>query len=52
VQLIALKEAFWCDKLATDGSPLSPLPVKPKVKAGQLGRARVTPTGTGRQEEQ
>jgi 2,3-dihydroxybenzoate decarboxylase len=34
VKLIALEEAFWYDKLATDGSPLSHLPVKPEVIAG------------------
>ncbi len=38
MKLIALEEAFWYDKLATDGSPLSHLPVKPEVKAGQRGR--------------
>ena len=33
VKLIALEEAFWYDKLATDGTPLSRVPVKPDVVA-------------------
>ena len=33
MKLIALEEAFWYDKLATPGSPLSHLPVKPEVVA-------------------
>ena len=33
MKLIALEEAFWYDKLATDGSPLSHLPVKPEAIA-------------------
>jgi 2,3-dihydroxybenzoate decarboxylase len=34
VKLIALEEAFWYDKLSTDGTPLPHLPVKPEVIAG------------------
>jgi 2,3-dihydroxybenzoate decarboxylase len=34
VKMIALEEAFWYDKLATDGSPLAHVPVKPEVVAG------------------
>jgi 2,3-dihydroxybenzoate decarboxylase len=34
VKLVALEEAFWYDKLATDGTPLSRVPVKPEVIAG------------------
>ena len=34
MKLIALEEAFWYDKLATDSSPLSHLPAKPDVIAG------------------
>jgi 2,3-dihydroxybenzoate decarboxylase len=34
VNMIALEEAFWYDKLATDGSPLTHVPVKPEVVAG------------------
>ena len=33
MKLIALEEAFWYDKLATDGTPLSRVPVKPNVVA-------------------
>jgi len=33
MKLIALEEAFWYDKLATDGSPLGRLPVKSEVTA-------------------
>jgi hypothetical protein len=34
VKLIALEEAFWYDKLATDGTPDALIPVKPEVIAG------------------
>jgi 2,3-dihydroxybenzoate decarboxylase len=34
VKLVALEEAFWYDKLATDGTPLSRVPVKPEAIAG------------------
>lgn len=33
MKLIALEEAFWYDKLTTDGSPLSRVPVKSEVLA-------------------
>ncbi|MBS2547628.1 amidohydrolase [Catenulispora sp. NL8] len=33
MKLIALEEAFWCDKLQTDGSPLAHIPLKPEVLA-------------------
>ena len=33
MKLIALEEAFWYDKLATDGSPLSHLPVRSELIA-------------------
>ena len=33
MKLIALEEAFWYDKLATDGTPLGRVPVKPDVVA-------------------
>jgi 2,3-dihydroxybenzoate decarboxylase len=33
VKLIALEEAFWYDKLATDGSPATHLPVKSELVA-------------------
>ncbi|HEY7259938.1 MAG TPA: amidohydrolase family protein [Trebonia sp.] len=33
MKLIALEEAVWYDKLATDGSPLSRVPVRPEVLA-------------------
>ena len=33
MKLIALEEAFWYDKLATDGTPLGCVPVKPDVVA-------------------
>jgi 2,3-dihydroxybenzoate decarboxylase len=33
MKLIALEEAFWYDKLATEGSPASHLPSKPEVVA-------------------
>jgi hypothetical protein len=34
VKHIALEEAFWYDKLATDRTPLSRVPVRPEVVAG------------------
>jgi 2,3-dihydroxybenzoate decarboxylase len=34
VKLIALEEAFWYDKLSTDGTPNAYVPVKPEVIAG------------------
>jgi 2,3-dihydroxybenzoate decarboxylase len=34
MKLIALEEAFWYDKLATDGTPVDVVPVKPEVIAG------------------
>ncbi len=34
MKLIALEEAFWYDKLSTDGTPDAHLPVKPEVIAG------------------
>jgi hypothetical protein len=34
VELIALEEAFWYDKLSTHGTPDAHLPVKPEVIAG------------------
>jgi len=33
VKLIALEEAFWYDKLSTDGTPDAHIPVKPEVIA-------------------
>lgn len=33
MKLIALEEGFWYDRLATDGSPLGRIPVKPDVLA-------------------
>jgi 2,3-dihydroxybenzoate decarboxylase len=34
MKLIALEEAFWYDKLSTDGTPDALVPVKPEVIAG------------------
>jgi 2,3-dihydroxybenzoate decarboxylase len=34
VKLIALEEAFWYDKLSTDGTPDAHIPVKPDIIAG------------------
>jgi 2,3-dihydroxybenzoate decarboxylase len=34
MKLIAPEEAFWCDKLSTDGTPLGRVPVKPEVVDG------------------
>ncbi len=33
MKLIALEEAFWYDKLATDGTPFSRVPVRPEAVA-------------------
>lgn len=33
MKLIALEEAFWYDKLSTDGSPMTHIPVKPALAA-------------------
>ena len=34
MKLLALEEAFWYDKLSTDGTPDAHIPVKPEVIAG------------------
>jgi hypothetical protein len=43
VKLIALEEAFWYDKLATDGTPVGRVPVK---AAAELRRAARPPPGS------
>ena len=47
MKLIAPEDAFWCDKLSTDGTPLGRVPVKSEVVDGwRFGSSTLPSTGS------